>query len=75
MDINNLNENLCEKTFGGDLNVTVEPEAEKSLARQYRDMLHEMHGTELGMLHKVKGVLKNMESFCRIKKNLTDSNS
>ena len=70
MEKSNLNKSFCEEMFRGELDVTEEPEKEKSQARQHCDWLHERHTRETGILQNVEGVLKKMESFCRTKKSM-----
>ena len=61
---------MCEELFGGELDVTEEHQGVKSYIRRHRYWLHQHHAQDLGVLQKVLGVLQEMESFCRTKKNM-----
>ena len=72
IDTLNLNEIMCEEVFGGELDVTQNPEdiiLKKSHARQHREWLHDGH-KELAMLQKMEMAQKTMESSSRTKKNI-----
>ena len=57
--------------FGGEMDVAeVSDNVDKFYAWQHRNLLPEMHGTEVGMLQNVEGILKKIESFCSTKKNM-----
>ena len=49
--------------------MTEEPDEEKSHARQQRELLYDMHGTEIGMLANVEGILKDMDQSRNQKRN------
>ena len=74
IEMKNLNKSVCEKLFGGELDVTektLDPfESDKSQVRQYRDWLHERNEKQLELLQKAESALEKMENFCRIKKNM-----
>ena len=62
---------MCEEMYDREMDVAEEPDnGEESYPRQLRNLLHEIYGTEVGMLQNVVGILKKMESFCRTKKNM-----
>ena len=63
---------MCEELFGGELDVTKEPGEdmpEKSQARQHRDWLHQLNEKDWSSLQKVMDTLKEMEKFCKTKKD------
>ena len=74
MVMSNLNKTMCEKLFGGDLDVmekTPDPfKSNKSQIRQYRNWLHERNERQLEILQKVETALEKMDSFSRTKKNM-----
>ena len=43
MAFSNLNESMSEEMFGGDLDVTEEPEIARSQVRRIREYLHRTH--------------------------------
>ena len=72
-DFQKLNKSMCEELFGGELDVTEEPGEdmpEKSQARQHRDWLHQLNEKDWYSLQKVMDTLKEMEKFCKTKKNM-----
>ena len=46
----NLNKSMCAEMFGGELDITEEPEGEKSQVRQHRDWLHELQDRDMDIL-------------------------
>ena len=65
---------MCEKIFGGELDVTEETpdpfESDKSQVRQYRNWLHKRNERQLEILQEVESALEKMDSFSRSKKNM-----
>ena len=59
----NLNKNMCEKIFGGEMYFMEMPEGEISSAKKLRDYLHRIHKKDLGVLQKVQGVLRKSLSI------------
>ena len=59
MEYIKLNKSMCEEMFGGEMDVVEMPDdGKKSYAGQHRNLLYEMHGTEIGMLNNVERILK-----------------
>ena len=73
MENENLNKSLCEELFGGELDVVEVPdsiECEKSQAGHHRDWLYWLNEAEWCIVQKVVRILKEIENFCKTKKNM-----
>ena len=72
MEIDKLNKSMCEELFSGRLDVTEEHRGVKSYVRRQRDWLHRHNAEDMRVLQKVLGILQEIESCCKTKKNIEE---
>ena len=71
MERNNLNKSMCEKFFGGKLEVSVVPNCfAKSDARWQKDCLYETLQIAMKRISTIEEMVQKMDEFCRIKKHV-----
>lgn len=65
-----LEKSLCEKEFGGELDVTEEPDtSRRSEARGHKQGFQRTMEKESLLLYKLETILRKMEDFCGTKRN------
>ena len=69
MERYDLNKSMCEEFFGGELEVTVEPDYnQRSDARRQKECLYRTLQRQTKRISRIKEMVLKMDEFCRINK-------